>query len=70
VSAPDRILRNDIKANNIEICGDAEVNKPCEVSLPAVNGVLFCLGPLSSDLRLIFFISVWIAFPTDFVMES
>jgi hypothetical protein len=24
-------LRNDIKANNIEIFGDAEVNKPCEV---------------------------------------
>lgn len=31
MSAPNRILRNDIKANNIEIFGDAEVNKPCEV---------------------------------------
>jgi hypothetical protein len=31
VSAPNRILRNDIKANNIEIFGDAEVSKPCEV---------------------------------------
>lgn len=25
------ILRNEIEANNIEIFGDAEVNKPCEV---------------------------------------
>jgi catabolite regulation protein CreA len=31
VSAPNIILRNDIKANKIEIFGDAEVNKPCEV---------------------------------------
>ena len=31
VSAPNRILRNDIKANKIEIFGDAEVNKPCAV---------------------------------------
>jgi predicted aspartyl protease len=30
VSAPNIILRNDIKANKIEIIGDAEVNKPCE----------------------------------------
>jgi hypothetical protein len=31
VSAPTIILRNDIQVNNIEIFGDAEVNKPCEV---------------------------------------
>jgi hypothetical protein len=31
VSAPNIILRNDIKANQIEIYGDAEINKPCEV---------------------------------------
>jgi hypothetical protein len=30
VSTPNRIWRNDIKADNIEIFGDAEVNKPCE----------------------------------------